>query len=271
MNKFFRYPRDVLAVFFKRRGPLAAKGIAYSLIVGSVPLLFLALYSGAYLLRIAPDLQVSLEIRLDELLPEELANAILKQAARLAGLGLHKLGIIGLLGLILVSQGIFSSFEAGLSLVMHNPVRRTIWLSHLLYIVLTILAIALFFTASYLHAYVHLFYQYMGLPHNYQWLARKASSLLLIWGALVLIYRICYHGKINLLALFTVSIAVALMWQVVNIIGSSLITVSGSRQLIYGVLATVVVFLLWSYTFAFLLLVGGIVIAKHSRGADRQS
>jgi membrane protein len=245
-----------------------AKGIAYSLIVGSVPLVFLALSSGGYLLRVAPDLQLSLEVRLDELLPEQLANAVFEQAARLQAVGLHKLGILGLLGLIVVSQGIFSSFEAGLSIIMRNSVRRTIWFSHALYLLLTILAIALFFTASYIHTYINLLYQNTGLPQNVRWLARKTSSMLLIWGALVLIYRVCYRGRINLLALAAVSLGVALLWQLVNAFGSSLIAVSGKRQLVYGVLATVVVFLLWSYSFAFLLLLGGVIIARHSRGID---
>ncbi|MFW5775023.1 MAG: YihY/virulence factor BrkB family protein [Chitinivibrionales bacterium] len=260
----FRYIHGIIKRFFHSGGPLIAKGIAYSIIVGSVPLLFLALYSTTYLFQFAPPLQLTLEIRLDEIFPEELADAILTQAARLAAVSWAEIGIVGIAGLTFVSQGIFSSLERGLSIVMHYRRRRSMWANRLIYTLLTIFAITMFFTATYAHTYLKILYRALGIPPDYHFLARKTSSILLIWLALVVIYRICYSGKVNYYALTLVSLAVAIMWQVINIAGSSFITASGQREIIYGMLATVVVFLLWSYIFAWLLLLGGIIIATHS-------
>ncbi|MFP4417285.1 MAG: YihY/virulence factor BrkB family protein [Chitinivibrionales bacterium] len=258
------YLHRILKRFFHSGGPLIAKGIAYSIIVGSVPLLFLALYSSTYFFAVAPPLQMTLEIRLDEIFPEELADAILTQAARLAAFSWAEIGIVGIAGLLLVSQGIFSSLERGLSIVMYNRRRRSMWANRLIYTILTIFAITLFFAATYAHTYLKIYYGALGIPPGYHFLARKTSSIILIWLALVVIYRICYSNKINYLALVLVSLAVAIMWQLINIAGSSLITASGQREIIYGMLAMVVVFLLWSYIFGLLLLLGGIIIATHS-------
>ncbi len=268
MRATFFYIREILRRFFHSGGPLIAKGIAYSIIVGSVPLMFLALYSSTYLFQIAPPLQITFEIRLDEIFPEELADAVLTQAARLAAVNWTEIGIVGLVGLMLVSQGIFSSLERGLSIVMRNKRRRSMWVNRLLYTVLTIFAISLFFAATYAHTYLKLLYKALEISPDYHFLARKTSSIILIWLALVVIYRICYRGRINYFALGIVSLVVAIMWQIINIAGSSLITISGQREIIYGMLATVVVFLLWSYIFALLLLLGGIIIASHSRDSQ---
>ncbi len=260
-----RYVGDVVKTYFLRRGPLLARGIAFSILVGAVPLLVLALYGASTLFALAPVLKQTLVLRLDELLPAELANSIQSQAALIASHSWAEIGLVTLLALVIVAQGIFASVEGGLSIIMRCPQERRLWLDNLLYISLTVFAIVMFFAASYAHMFLNMLSELVGSPAWLGWLARKMTSLLILWSALAMIYRICYHGKVSLWGVLGVSAGIAIVWQFFNAAASSIITAMGQRELFYGFLASVVVFLLWAYTFAVLLLVGGIIIARHSK------
>ncbi|MBD3393945.1 MAG: hypothetical protein GF418_17555 [Chitinivibrionales bacterium] len=260
----FRYVTELTRTYFLRRGPLLARGIAFSFVAGAIPLLVLALYIASTLFAIVPQLRATLVLRLDALLPPEVAMAIQTQAVEIASHSWAEIGLLTLLILVLVAQGIFASIEGGLSMIMRCPQERHLWLDNLLYITLTLLAIILFFSASYIHMFIGMVYDFAGFPGGYRWFARKTTSLLVMWLALVMIYRVCYHGRMHIMALLGVSFCVAFLWLLLNEAASSVITSSGQRELIYGFLASVVVFLIWAYMFAVLLLAGGIVIARHS-------
>jgi len=259
------YIASLIKAYFLRRGPLLARGIAFSFLVGAVPLLVLVLYGTSTLYDIAPQLRETVVLRLDELMPAQVAQVIQNQAAQIASHSWTEIGLVTLIIIIFIAQGVFASLESGLSIIMRCPQERHIWLDNLLYMTLTILAIMMFFAASYIHVFLNLFYDFAGFPDSLRWIARKTTSVIIIWLALVTIYRACYHGALNLWVLFGVSFLVASLWQLLNWGASSVIAASGQREFIYGFLASMVMFMLWAYMFAVLLLFGGIIIARHSR------
>jgi membrane protein len=261
--------KKIFHTYFSRNGPLLAKGIAYTFLITVIPLLLISLSVIVSVFRLSPDLQATLRFQLQNLIPAQVADFLLDQMIRVAKQrSWMELGIIGSLGLLLVPRTFFSSVETALATVMDAPTRRPLLKRQLLFLSLTLLAIALFFTATYIHIIVGMIWKFMALEPQYELLGRKTFSLLLVWSSLVLLYRVCYHGRLHLAALLIVSLVVAVLWQGLNTLGSSFITASGKNQLVYGILAGGIVFLTWSYLFAMLLLLGGITMA-HFGGARR--
>jgi uncharacterized BrkB/YihY/UPF0761 family membrane protein len=64
--------RHVLKRYDKINGPLLAKGLGFSLILGLLPLVFLALSAGAYLVNITPEVYESMLQGLADYIPADL-------------------------------------------------------------------------------------------------------------------------------------------------------------------------------------------------------
>lgn len=261
---------DILRIYFRKNGTVLAKGIAYSFLIASIPLLFISLYLSSLLFTDANDIQSILASRLSEIIPKQLADLVIEQVSQIAfSRGWLKIGIAGFIGLFFVPRQLFASLENSLSTVMDSPKRRTLLKRQLLYLILIAFAISLFFFASYIHLIIKTILSFLELPLFIIILGSKTFSTVLICFALTVIYRVCYHYSINKKTLLSVSLLIALLWQIVNFIGASVITISGKNEFVYGLLAGGVVFLFWAYIFAVLLLLGGIIIARESRKKTR--
>ena len=140
-----------------RRGPLLARGVAFSCIVGSIPLLVLFFYSASTIVTIVPQFRSAMDIRLDELLPGEIARIIQEQALQIASHSWTEVGIVTLIIFLFISQGVFASIEGALSIIMRCPQERHLWLDNIMYAILTILALMLFFCASYLTVFIGIY------------------------------------------------------------------------------------------------------------------
>lgn len=257
---------DISRIYSRKNGTVLAKGIAYSFLIASIPLLFIALYISLLVFSDASEMQDMLLNRLSEIIPMQLAELIIKQVSEIAlNKSWLKIGIIGFAGLFLVPRTLFASLENSLITVMDSPKRRNLIKRQLLYLILIIFAVTLFFTASYIHLIIKTILNFITLPFPIVVLGSKTLSTLLICFALIVIYRVCYHSSIKRVALVTVSLSIAFIWQVINFLGASIITISGKKEVVYGLLAGGVIFLFWAYIFAVLLLMGGIIIARQSR------
>lgn len=257
---------DVLRIYFRKNGAVLAKGIAYSFLITSIPLLFIALYISSLFFNDAAEIQRLLILRLSEIIPSQLAELTVEQVSKIAlSKSWLKIGIIGFAGLFFVPRQLFASLDNSLRAVMNSPKGRTLLKRQLLYFILVIFAASLFFFASYIHLIIKTILSFTELPFFMIFLGSKTLSTILISIALMVIYRVCYHSSLNKKMLIIVSVGIALLWQIINLVGASLITISGKNEIVYGVLAGGVVFLIWAYIFAVLLLIGGVVIARENR------
>lgn len=266
----FKELQDISRIYFRKNGTVLAKGIAYSFLVTSIPLLFIALYISSLFFNDPVEIQNLLTSRLSEIIPIPLAELIIEQVSKIAlSKSWLKIGIAGFIGLFLVPRTLFASLDNSLRAVMDSPKGRNLLKRQLLYLALVLFAVAIFFFASYIHLIIKTVLNFIDLPTFMIILGSKTLSTILICIALMVIYRVCYHSSLNKKVLISVSLSIALLWQAINFIGASLITVSGKNEFIYGVLAGGVVFLFWAYIFAVLLLLGGVVIARENRKRER--
>lgn len=261
---------DILRIYFRKNGTVLAKGIAYSFLITSIPLLFIALYICSLFFNDTTEIQNLITSKLSEIIPAQLAELIINQVSQIAiSKSWLKIGIVGFIGLFLVPRQLFASLDNSLRAVMDSPKGRPLLVRQLLYFVLVIFAASLFFFASYFHLIIKTVLSFIDLPLFMIILGSKTLSTIFISAALMVIYRVCYHSSLNKKILIIVSTAIALLWQLINFAGASIITISGKNEFVYGLLAGGVVFLFWAYIFAVLLLIGGVIIARENRKINR--
>ncbi len=76
--------RNLPAKYYKRNGPLLAKGLAFSLMLGTMPVFFITLTISAYIYKVSPRLQELVTGQLLDFLPANLSTLLLTQIHRLA-------------------------------------------------------------------------------------------------------------------------------------------------------------------------------------------
>jgi membrane protein len=266
--------RELILKYVRRRGPLLAQGIAYSLLIGSTPLLLLSVAAGSLLYQVVPQIQNGLHWRLRDYVPEDIAQPIVSHIEGMAS-GWAGMGIVGIVLLILVSKGIFDSFGSGLAAVMDGERHRSPWRSHLYSLLLTLLAVVFVIVISLDGILINLVIETANLPQTawvYQRLTTAFSSCLLA-TVLFLIYLIFANNRVHVARAILTSLVVSVLWHLLGQVGKVAIVLFARYRLIYGVFSGAVLFLVWLQLFAHLVLLGGLFIAHYDsddgpRGED---
>ncbi len=254
---------DILATYIRRRGPLLAKGIAYSLLVGSMPFLFLSFSITSFLYKFAPHLQDAVSVQIDKFLPLQ-ASEFLLEHIELAVREWASVGVIGIAILLFVAKGIFESMESGISAIMGIDQKRAIWRSQLYAFLFTLTAILFLIGASIGNTFFTAWLRTFSLhPMIYTTILKTFTIMILTFGIFTL-YSIAAGGKLRPFISLFISLLVAILWRLAVIGGKIVIIQSGKRAIIYGILAGSVLFLFWLKIFAHLILFGGIIIQRSS-------
>jgi YihY family inner membrane protein len=260
-----RQMRALLGLYFRRNGPLFAQGIAYSLLIGSMPLLLLTTSVASCLYQVVPQIQNGLHWKLRGFVPEEVAKPIIYHIEAMSG---HwaEVGIVGIVILILVSKGIFDSIGSGVRGVMGGMHLHTRWI-HQLYSVLMMVVVILFFIVVSLDKpLLALISASTHIPVATQLYPRLVTlfSVFLLGSALLLTYVMYSPVKLRMLYSAVVSYGVSIVWHLAGYAGTVFIGLFARYRFVYGFFAGTVLFLVWLQVFAHLILLGAIVIAARS-------
>jgi len=263
-----RPTRNPFVVYVRRRGPLLAQGIAYSLLLGSTPLLLLSVAAASLTYRYMPSLQTGLHEQLGEYLPEAVAGPLARHLETLAA-GWPGMGVVGLGVLLLVSKGIFDSLRDGLAGVTGGVrVRSAVW-RHVSSLLMTLLAMALVVVLSLDDIVIGLFVRTAGLPHTPLVLKFAAWSLstLLLAGLLLVMYHAFATTRVRFWRALLTSAGVSVVWHVLGRLGRLSVILFSRYNILYGVFSGAVLFLVWLQLFAHLVLLGGLIVAgREARG-----
>jgi uncharacterized BrkB/YihY/UPF0761 family membrane protein len=263
MRKLFRTIKIVLGHYLKRRGPLFAQGIAYALLLGSMPLLLLTTSFSSFLYEIAPQIQTGLNDRIRGVIPPEVAEPMITHLGEITN-DWAQFGIIGIIIIALVSKGIFDALGGGLTAVMGNRDRHMLWVHHVFSILLTIITILFVIVASLGNFIVQFIIDSASLSPDFFGFYIAMFSISLLGTTLILVYYTYSRVTLKMLPTIIVSFGVSLFWHVIGYTGRYVVLISGSRRLVYGFFAGTVLFMIWLQIFAHLVLLGGIVIARQS-------
>lgn len=257
--------KRVLSIYFAKKGNLLARGIAYSMLITSIPFLLISIYVASLVFQDTAALQGALNIWIHDLVPEASADlVILRVSEILQDARWKRVGVTGLVLMFIAPQILFASIESALSVVMMPRKRHHFVIRQILYILMHIFVVSLFFLFSIFSLWFNTALSFTQLPTIIYLFSSKITSLLIVWLTLMAIYRMSIHRKIRFTIVAKVSIVISLIWLIFNYFGSLLITASGRNELIFGILAGFILLMVWAYLFSALLLLGGIVISGKS-------
>ena len=255
----------ILSIYNHKRGNLLARGIAYSMLLATIPFLLMAIYGASLLFRDTAALQGALNLWLHNLVPEATADMVIVRVSDLfMSSSWKRIGILGLIMLFFTPQILFASMESALSVVMMPRKRTNFIVRQILYFLMQIFVVSLFFLFSIFSLWVNTTLSFTSVPPIVFILSSKIISLFIVWFSLIAIYSMVSGYKLHKKTLISVSFVIAFIWLIFNFIGSIIVTTSGRSEVIYGLLAGFVVLMFWAYIFSALLLLGGIVIAGRS-------
>ncbi len=255
--------KKLVLTYVRRRGPLLAQGIAYSLLIGTTPLLLLSMAAASLLYSVVPRIQSGIHWRLRDFVPEQIAQPIIERVETITS-GWAGMGVVGFLLLLLVSKGIFDSFGSGLSAVMENGRRHPAVMSHLYSFLLTLLAIFSVIVISLDDFAIKLIIRTANLPRT-GWMYRRLAdgfSVLLLGAVLFLIYLVFSGRRLRIPRTVITALIVSLMWHLLGHVGKFFISMFARYRLLYGVFSGAVLFLVWLQIFAHLVLLGGLFITR---------
>jgi uncharacterized BrkB/YihY/UPF0761 family membrane protein len=249
-------PSRVLATYNRRHGPLFAKGLGFSFVVGGMSLLFLALCVGAYLFHASPALQKALSEQLLGFLPPQIGpgpiEGIMDLASRWGSLGIITIAIF-----VLTSLALFDSLERTMATMLRAR-RRRFLVGRALSLLLLGATVLLFYATAALSVLGNYFSAAFALPAVSVYLGAKAAALLLTTGVFYVLYRLFARRRLHFWKTAAVAGIAALCWQLIGTVGAVLIRLAGRRFLIYGAIAWAVMIMVYVRVLGEIVVVSGI-------------
>lgn len=278
LNRVRRHPvarliNQVWLTFMGNHGTLFARGIAFSILITSIPFLFIAIYLSSLVLADSTIIYSMMQKYLTDVVPAHISDMLFSQTnAFILNESWRNIGLLGFFIMLWTPHNLYSAFESGLRGVMKPPKITPFFWRHLLHFASHFMVIVIFFFFAFIAiTLTSLPIQgYYTLPPE-SWsglidLLRILTSRILVTVVITLtlasIYRMSYHNPIRYRVLLGVSLSIASIWQFINVLGAKFISASGRQEVVYGILAGGIMMLVWAYLFSILLLVGGIFISQ---------
>lgn len=243
-----RLPR-VYRRYLSIHGPLLAKGLSFSILFASIPLLFLLTLAGS--IALTPHVLEMIEAQLFYLLPDgtrrSLINGLEAFARRPGSLSILTFGVFLFTVHTLffdVTRVVRAAFGMNVS-PTHGRTRA-------------LLANAVFLLLIYASALVTIAGRfagpYLALPAPLVQLISRAGALLILATVLWSLIRVATGVRIAVWAAALPALTGALVWQLSSWLAGLAVGVLGRRLVVYGVLASAILYLLLMRVYAEILL-----------------
>ena len=264
-ESFYKYCKDIFMRFNHAHGSLFAKGIAYSVILSTIPFIMLFIFISSIILKQNGELSRILLSYLGDIIPIESAQYLSERLLSYITIdSWSNMKIGGIIAMIFIPYSLLFSVERGLSSVMSNLSRRKLHHQIFFTLLFQTAIITTLFTSLYSFMFITTLEDYVTLPLFYRIYASDSFSIIMISMLLIVVYRMSYGAYLKRRILILVSISISIIWKFFNYFAATIITVSGKNELLYGIFAGGVVLMVWAYIFAMMLLIGGVVIAKET-------
>jgi YihY family inner membrane protein len=265
-----RILHEVRVLFGQRLVPLMAAGLAFHLLLGLIPFLFITTAVAGWVFRNQPVTSSNLYDTLLGLLPPGAGEAVLEHIANLVQ-SWQGFGILGLVSLFFVAAGLFESLEWSINGAMGSR-RKVGFLHRRLLTVAYVMGAMLFFSVAAVGDYV--FQLILTAPGLSELLSairipRRAFSLGSFAVFLLILYLSIPARRPQILRAIVVAVAVAGAWAVLQKLGASVTVAISRRHAVYGALAGGALFLTWMYLLSMFILLGALVLDVWARAAQR--
>lgn len=260
---------EVRVLFGQRLVPLMAAGLAFHLLLGLIPFLFITTAVAGWVFRNQP-VSSNLYDTLLGLLPPGAGEAVLENIAKLVQ-SWQGFGVLGLVSLFFVAAGLFESLEWSINGAMGSR-RKVGFLKRRLLTLAYVMGAMLFFSVAAVGDYVfQLVLAAPGFSELTTWVSvpRRAFSLGSFAVFLLILYLSIPARRPQVIRAVIVAMIVAAVWAVFQKLGASVTVAISRRHAVYGALAGGALFLTWMYLLAMFILLGALVLDVWARAAER--
>lgn len=238
-------------------GALLTKGLSFSLILASVPLLFLLLLAGSFF--VTPELVGLVEREFLGFLPDTVRADLLSGIERYAR-SPRSLSVLTVGLFLLAVHNLFVDLQRTMAVAIGRPIahRR----ARLIALAGNALFVVFVYAATLVSAAGRWVVRFTELsPTLIPWAAR-GLSVVLIAVVFYAVFRAGARTRLRFAPAAAVAVAASLLWQLVLAAGGTVVSAAGARFLAYGVLAWAIVFLVFMRLMAEILVHGALLVRE---------
>ncbi|HEX6789930.1 MAG TPA: YihY/virulence factor BrkB family protein [Candidatus Krumholzibacteria bacterium] len=261
---------EIRVLFGQRMVPLMAAGLAYYLLLGLIPFVFITAALAGFVFRHQAVTDTNLYDTLLGLLPPGVGEAVLTNIAELVQRW-QGFGVLGLVSLFFVAAGLFESIEWSINGAM-GARRKASFLRRRLNTIAYVMGAMLFFSVAAVGDYA---FQLLLAAPGLSVLAevihvpRRAFSMGAFAVFLLILYLSIPARRPPIWRAVTMALIVAGAWAVLQKLGATVTVYISQRHAVYGALAGGALFLTWMYLLATLILLGALSLDVWARAAER--
>jgi uncharacterized BrkB/YihY/UPF0761 family membrane protein len=237
---------------------LLTKGLSFSLILASVPLLFMLLVAGSFF--VTPELVDLVEGELLRFLPERVRADLTGGIERYSS-NPGSLSVVTLLVFFFAVHNLFYDLQRAITIAIGNR-RLRAHRARLVALGGNALFLVFVYAATLVSAAGAWFARLSDLHPRMIALGARGLSVVMIAIVFYAVFRAGARASLRFLPAALVSLAASLLWQLVLAAGGALVQAAGARFLAYGILAWAVVFLVFMRIMAEILVHGAIFIRE---------
>lgn len=252
--------RWVLSRYDNHNGPLLAKGLAFSLLIGAVPLLFFVVSLRGYLGN--PKIQEFIATQLLAFLPQNLRFEFLRQITDLSSRW-QTLPSVTVVIFVLTSFNLFDNLERVMSTMLAAG-RRRFWLGRAISFLLMVGFIVISYAAALVSSVARIAAEYVTSRPTLLFASAKVVSGLLTAFLLTGLYYLFARRKLRFGPTFAVALVCAVIWNLVGFAGGWVVRRAGARFVIYGAITSGVIVLVFLRLLAEIIVVSSSVVAALS-------
>lgn len=245
--------------YTRRVVPMMAAGVAFYLLLSLVPFLFITTAISGYVFRKNPEAFHALSTNLLAFLPPGLGEKVLDTIVNTVA-SWQTFGVLGLIGLIFVSMGMFESLDWGIN-GASGETKRMGFLKGRLVFITYVFGAVVFFSLGALAGYsIGILLAAPAFEPVSQHVPRRAFSMAGVGVFLFILYMTIPVKTPKWYRALITAFSIAAVWAFLQMIGASITVYISRRHAIYGALAGAAVFLTWMYILALLVLLGATIL-----------
>jgi len=238
--KIPEFVQSILRRYDEQNGPLLAKGLSFNFLLGFLPMIFLAFWTAALLVDLAPGLQEILEAEVVRALPGAMHELVNNQISHL-GRSKGTLGLITLFTFVVTVFFLFESLERTVRTMVGGQGRS--WLkTRAINLMMVVGSIIFVYTAA-LFSVVGRVIKDMGfLPPRLLSLGAPALSIIIIGLFFAFCEYIYLQRKVELPPLLLISLGASAAWFFAAAFSGTLVRTAGRRFVVYGAITGAVTY-----------------------------
>jgi uncharacterized BrkB/YihY/UPF0761 family membrane protein len=254
--------RHVLKRYDRINGPLLAKGLGFSLILGLLPLVFIALSAGAYLVNITPELYGELLEGLSDFIPADILENYLSRVVDFSR-NWRSLSIFTLVFFLIFSLNLFNALGRVLRTILSRR-RTTVPRNNLLSLIFLSTSLLLFYASMIMGNRLDIVGQILPLTGRIAFWADSLLDSLVISLALLVLYYIYSNRTIDFIPTLFVALLSGAILKGIGTLGVAIIQSMTRRISIFGAMASPIMLMMYLRIFAEILIFSSLIVDFYS-------